>query len=106
MLPLQATLDQSFRGFARDALIIDAAASTSDDSAYIRRKVCDWIVKFGGEWLLVYDNYDIMELREDDDYNISKYFPLSASGRILCNHSKPRGPDSYWWYSGGHWYYE
>ena len=78
-----STLDQSFRGFARDASMINAAASTSDDSAYVRRKVCDWIVKFGGEWLLVYDNYDIMELREEDDYNISKYFPPSASGRIL-----------------------
>lgn len=78
-----STLDNSFRGFARDASIIDAAASTSDESAYVRRKVCEWILKYGGEWLLVYDNYDIMELREDDDYNISKYFPLSASGRIL-----------------------
>lgn len=78
-----STLDQSFRGFARDASIIHAAASISDDSAYVRRKVCDWIVKFGGEWLLVYDNYDIMELQEEDHYNISKYFPLSASGRIV-----------------------
>jgi hypothetical protein len=78
-----STLDRSFRGFARDVSIIHEAASTSDDSAYVRRKVCDWIVKFGGEWLLVYDNYDIMELQEEDNYNISKYFPLSASGRIL-----------------------
>lgn len=78
-----STLDQSFRGFARDASIIDAAASTSDDSAHVRRKVCEWIVKSGGEWLLVYDNYDFMEPREDDYFNISKYFPLSASGRIL-----------------------
>ena len=78
-----STLDQSFRSFARDTSIIDAAASTSDNSAYIRRKVCDWIVNSGGEWLLVYDNYDIMELREEDGYDISSYFPLSASGRIL-----------------------
>lgn len=78
-----STLDQGFRGYARDASIIHEAASSSDDSAYVRRKVCDWIVKFGGEWLLVYDNYDVMELREEDTYNISRYFPLSASGRIL-----------------------
>ena len=32
---------------------------------------------------MVYDNYDIMELREEDNYNISRYFPPSASGRIL-----------------------
>ena len=32
---------------------------------------------------MVYDNYDVMELREEDEYNISKYFPLSASGRII-----------------------
>ncbi|MCJ1378003.1 hypothetical protein MMC17_001099 [Xylographa soralifera] len=78
-----STLDQSFRSFARDTSIINAVASTSDNPAYVRRKVCDWIVKFGGEWLLVYDNYDIMELREDDGYDISIYFPLSVSGGIL-----------------------
>ena len=71
------------RLLSRDASIIPAAASTSDDSGYVRRKICDWIVKFGGEWLLVYDKYDIMELREDVYHNISKYFPLSASGRIF-----------------------
>ena len=77
------TLNQSFQDFARDVGIVSGATSINNDATWIRRKVCGWIMACEEEWLLIFDNYDIMNLKEGDEYDIAAYFPLSAKGRIL-----------------------
>ena len=77
------TLNRSFLRFAMDANLGGNNKMLDGDPEYVRQKVCDYIADHSMDWLLVYDNYDILEMKDGEYYNIRKYFPLSSRGCII-----------------------
>lgn len=67
------TIKQSYLNFATKAGLAGVSRATVANPEFVRQQVRHYIANHCKQWLLIFDNYDIMEMEEEGYFNIGKY---------------------------------